>query len=267
MTEHGFSMRARVAGIGVVGPGMSDWSGMRERLLADSGQPLTPTQIPNPEGLPPTERRRVGKVVKLALAAGLGACRDSGIDPAGPATVFASSGGDGENCHAICELLAGEDRRISPIRFHNSVNNAASGYWGIATGAQTGSSVLSAFDGSFVVGLMEAFALVATDGEPVLLVTYDHPYPSPLNECRPLGPAFGVGLLLAVEGGSGPVLNLRGLGCAPADRLADPVLEALRRSVPAARCLPLLRALAGGVAASVALESLNGQTLIVEVQP
>ncbi|NEX20398.1 beta-ketoacyl synthase chain length factor [Thiorhodococcus mannitoliphagus] len=261
-------MAARVSGIGVVGPGADDWGAMRARLLSESGAALATTRIANPEGLPPVERRRVGRVVKLAMAAGMAACRDAGIAPSVPATVFASSGGDGENCHAICELLAGEDRRISPIRFHNSVNNAASGYWGIATGALSGSSVVSAFDGSFAVGLLEAFALVATEGAPVLLVTYDHPYPSPLAESRPLGPAFGMGLLLQpLDAGAGPVLRLIGLADTPADRLSDPALEALRQAVPAARCLPLLSVLARRAAARVALDYLNGQCLVVEVAP
>ncbi len=268
MNDKSCPLAAHVAGIAVVGPGVDDWAGMRERLLAGTGQPLAETRIPMPEGLPGAERRRVGKVVKLALAAGFAACRDAGIDPAEPATVFASSGGDGENCHAICELLAGEDRLISPIRFHNSVNNAASGYWGIATGAQTGSSVLSAFDGTFALGLMECFALLAADRRPVLLIAYDHPYPSPLAECRPLGPAFAVALLLRVaDSDQGPRLVLGGLDDAPADRLADAVLEDLRRTVPAARALPLLEPLARGERRSVALEACNAQTLLIGVEP
>lgn len=268
MGERDFRIAARVSGIGVIGPGADDWEGMRERLLSEGGEALAPTVIPNPEGLPPAERRRVGKVVKLAMAAGMTACRDADIEPADLATVFASSGGDGENCHAICELLASEDRLISPIRFHNSVNNAASGYWGIATGAQSGSSVVSAFDGSFAVGLLEAFALVATEAAPVLLVTYDHPYPSPLAEARPLGPAFALGLVLQpAEVGAGPLLRLMGLSETPADRLADPALEALRQTVPVARCLPLLSALARAEPVQVALDYLNGRTLLLEVAP
>lgn len=268
MRESGVSIDVRVSGIGVIGPGAEDWSAMRARLLSERGEALGSTRIPNPEGLPPAERRRVGKVVKLAMAAGLAACRDAGIEPSVPATVFASSGGDGENCHAICELLAGEDRLISPIRFHNSVNNAASGYWGIATGARSGSSVISAFDGSLAAGLLEAFALVATEDLPVLLVTYDHPYPSPLAESRPLGAAFAVGLLLQpVAAGSGPRLRLLGLADAPADRLSDPMLEALRQSVPAARALPLLSALARAGEARVALDAFGGRRLELEVAP
>ncbi len=210
----------------------------------------------------------MGKVVKLALTVGRAACQAAGIDPAEPATVFASSGGDGENCHAICEALAGDDRLISPIRFHNSVNNAASGYWGIATGSRAPSSVLSAYDGSFAAGLIEAFGLLACEPGPVLLIAYDHPYPSPLAEKRPLGPPFAVALLLTPPaGGAGPRLTLRGIDSAPADRLEDAPLESLRLGVPAARSLPLLDVLARGGVGRVALEYLDGLTLAVGVEP
>jgi hypothetical protein len=267
-TEANPYLRARIAGVAVLGPGMDDWAGARSLLLAGIQAPLPLTRISAPDGLPPAERRRVGNVVKLALSAGLAACREAGVDPADPGTVFASSGGDGDNCHAICEGLAGSDRLISPIRFHNSVSNAASGYWGIATGSRTCSSVLSAYDGSFAGGLIEAFALLATDKRPVLLIAYDHPYPSPLAETRPLGPPFAVALLLdRSDAGSGPRLTLGPIGMEPATALDDAPLEALRRSVPAARSLPLLSRLARGTAGRVALDYLDGLTLEIELEP
>ena len=77
----------------------------------------------------------MGAVVKLALAVGLEACAHAGAIPARLPAVFTSSGGDGRNCHEICAALASAERLISPTRFHNSVHNAAAGYWGIATGA------------------------------------------------------------------------------------------------------------------------------------
>jgi len=67
-------------------------------------------------------------VVKLALE---WVCRQTtraGVEPATLPSVFASSGGDGHNCHEICQALSLEERLISPTRFHNSVHNAAAGY-------------------------------------------------------------------------------------------------------------------------------------------
>ena len=52
------------------------------------------------------------------------------------AAVFSSSSGDGQNCHESVRSARVSDRRVSPTRFHNSVHNAAAGYWSIATGAK-----------------------------------------------------------------------------------------------------------------------------------
>ena len=65
-------------------------------------------------------------------------------DAATLATVFSASGADGHNCHALCEQLATDDRQLSPTRFHNSVHNAAAGYWSVATGAMSMMLLLAA---------------------------------------------------------------------------------------------------------------------------
>ena len=57
-------------------------------------------------------------------------------------------------------------------------------------------TMVSAYDGSFSAGLMEALSLVATGQCPVMLVAYDTDYPTPLREKRPIGDAFAVALLL-----------------------------------------------------------------------
>src|SRR6185369_1657864 len=114
--------------IGLIGPGFADWPAARAVLAGTVPWQPAATVIPALQVLPPAERRRTGKVVKLALATGLQTLAAAGVERAELATVFASAGGDGENCHAICETLASADRMISPTRFHNSVNNAASGY-------------------------------------------------------------------------------------------------------------------------------------------
>ena len=242
------AMQAWVGGISVIGPGLSDWPSAAQVLRGRAAPAGDTTVIPPLTVLRPTERRRVGAVVKLALAAGLQACEAAAADPAALATVFASSGGDGANCHAICEALASDDRLISPIRFHNSVNNAASGYWGIATGATAASAIMSAFDGSFAAGLLEALVQLNTPDETdgrVLLIAYDAPYPEPLHACRPIDAPFAIGLLLSNQPGAGSIARLEAeLSEQPADALSDEVLEGLRRCAPAARGLALLQLLA-----------------------
>ena len=238
-------LSARVEGVGLVGPGFSGWANARDALSRPSDYRCAPTSIPSPDALPAVERRRAGKCVRIALAAGLEAAAAAGRSARDMGVVFASSTGDGENVHAICEMLASNDRLISPTRFHNSVHNAPSGYWGIATGSQRSADSLAAFDGSFAAGFVEAMSRLADDpAEPILFIAYDAPYPAPLHAIRPISDAFAVALALAAPGSTtrGATIELD-LGKEPSDVLDDPVLEDLRRSIPAARSLPLLRLL------------------------
>jgi hypothetical protein len=258
-------LAARIAGLGLVGPGLEGWSAARETLAGRAPYAQSPTRLPAPEALPATERRRAGKCVKLALATGLEAVAAAGVAPAGLAAIFASSSGDGENCHAICETLASDDRLISPTRFHNSVHNAPAGYWSIATGATTSVDCLGAFDASFGAGLLEALTRLAVEPEaPVVLVAYDAPYPEPLHGARPIPDAFGVAMVLEAADGAGPSIAVKFTRDA-AQPATDAGLEDLRRTIPAARALPLLELIAREAPGQATLAYLGGLNLRVEL--
>ena len=47
--------------------------------------------------------------------------------------MFASTYGDLAITDYMCSTLAKAPMTLSPTRFHNSVHNAAAGYWSIAT--------------------------------------------------------------------------------------------------------------------------------------
>jgi Beta-ketoacyl synthase, N-terminal domain len=123
-------MRSWVEGVGLAGPGLRGWLASRPILAGEAEYAFAPTVLAPSELLPPAERRRTGMPVKLALAAGCEAFANAARSPAATSTVFASSGGDGENVHRICEALVAPDREISPTRFHTSVHNAAAGHRG-----------------------------------------------------------------------------------------------------------------------------------------
>jgi hypothetical protein len=259
---------AYVGGVGVLGPGLADW---HEAAAVLSGtKPYSPagTVLPAPAILPPTERRRTGRVVKLALAVALEASSRAKIDPARLASVFSSSGGDGHNCHELCQALALAGREISPTRFSNSVHNAAAGYWSIATGAKLESNVLCAFDGSFCAGLLEAMTQVVVDGESLLLVVYDTEYPEPIHSKRPVPDAFGAALVLTPDRAPNSMARIDvALSDERPDTMADSMLESMRLSIPAARCLPLLSHLAGADGGRTVLEYLDVSSIVVNVEP
>ena len=262
-------LTACIQGIGLMGPGLTDWQSGARALAGEEAYSARPTNVPAPDGLPPAERRRTGATVKLALSVAQQAVAAAKVDPVGLPAVFSSSGGDGLICHEICETLASSDRQVSPTRFHNSVHNAAAGYWSLATGATAASTALCAYDGSFAAGLLEALALVTTDQVPVLLSAYETSYPEPLRAKRPLPDSFAVALILTPAPVPNTLARITASLCsegAAAHRLPEPQLEALRTALPAARSLPLLRLLARREAGEVILDYIGEQRIAVEVR-
>ena len=269
-------LSAVIESVGLIGPGFASWVDAQAILAGHVPYEAARTVVPAPASLPSAERRRTGTGVKLALAVGHEAVTASGRDAASLATVFAASGGDGQNCHAICETLASDDRKLSPTRFHNSVHNAPAGYWSIATRAMAPSNVLCAYDGSFAAGLLESLCQVAVDGVPTLLIAFDTEYPAPMRDVRPVPDAFGVALLLSpVQGADAHTVTGTGanvlaridarLTDTPATVLAVQDFEQMRRSNPAARALPLLEALAKQHPASVVLDYLQDVQLQLDI--
>ena len=276
-----------VLGIGVLGPGLADWATGRALLADPSAWQNTPTMVPAPQRLPATERRRAGTVVKASIgvadealaaakqgeSAGAAAMQGAvagataataGLDASTLPTVFTSSTGDPANCHILCEALAAPERLVSPTRFTNSVHNAPAGYWHIAAQSRAPSTSLAAFDASFAAGLLEAAVQCADTQAPVLLVACDVPYPEPLQAVRPVADVFAVALVLGPPGTGRQITVQTGAAAVPA-ACTHAGLEALRQGIPAARALPLLQALAGGVAAQSVLEGPPGLALLVHV--
>ncbi len=261
-------LSAWIDGIGFLAPGLADWPAARAVLRGEAELGTAPAVLQAPAILPPAERRRASRVVKLALTIGLEAAAHAGADIATLATVFAASGADGHNCHALCEQLASDDRQISPTRFHKSVHHAAAGYWGIATQSQAPCQVICAYDASFGAGLLDVLGQVVVDRQPTLLIAYDSEYPEPLHSKRPLPDVAGIALLLTPERSARSLARMAvSLDDSVPTTMAENALEALRAAVPALRGLPLLDLLARGEAGSISLDYLPPLQLRVDLQP
>jgi beta-ketoacyl synthase-like protein len=154
-------------------PTLPGWSHARAAFRGEQAPLAAPAKRPAPELLAAAERRRAPDSVALALEVAAAAVRDSGHDPAALPSVFTSSHGDLAVSDYMCTTLASSPTLISPTKFHNSVHNAAAGYWTIATGCREASTALSAFDASFAAGLLEAASQCSADDRPVLLVAFD----------------------------------------------------------------------------------------------
>ncbi len=263
-------MRVYVDGIGLLAPGLKGWAASVPILAGNTPYETAPLVIPPLNLLPPAERRRTPTVVKLALTVGGEALAHAGRPAIDIATVFTSSGGDGDVIHQICEALAEPGREVSPTRFHNSVHNAPAGYWGIATGCREPSTSLCAYDASFAAGLIEAASQAHVERRTVMLIAYDSPYPEPLNAARPISAGCGIAMLLSPERTTGS-LSTMDVTIAPGQRgattMPQPGLEDLRAGVPAGRGLPLLATIAARGSGTVVISYLGESVVEVDVEP
>ena len=249
------ALQCYVQSIAVLGPGLPNWTVTQEILCGQQGYQKRELQIPPATCLPATERRRVDNRVRLALAVGQAATEAASINNANAltganelASVFTSSSGDGDNCHALFTVLAhseSSERFLSPTRFHNSVHNAPAGYWSIASQCMLPSTSLCAYDASFAAGLLEACCQGKATGKKVLLVSSDVMYPQPLNGVRSMSSNFAVAMVLHTVATNTALAKLV-LKCTtePVSQMKTPTLEELRLSNPSARSLPLLQAIA-----------------------
>ncbi len=239
---------ARILGVGLLGPGLTGWPEGGETLAGR--RPFEPQEIapPPPEGLSSRERRRTSPAVRLALAVAEEAVKAAGVDPKTLPSVFAWAHGDGTVVQRILEVLATEERYVSPTEFHNSVHNVAVGYWTIASGSHEPSSSLAAARDTFPAGLLKALAQVHCEQRPLLLVVCDSPFPEPLNSVCRVGAPFGFALVLAPEKHEGGIAGLTvGYHAAAGTDDEKPGITALHElweCNAAARALPLLERLA-----------------------
>lgn len=248
------------------GPGLAGWAAAEPVLAGLSPWEPAEAVAPSPAILAPNERRRAGATTRFALAAAIEATE--GEDRAGLETIFASANGDGTVIGAMMAAMHTAEGVLSPTQFHNSVHNAAAGYWHIAAGSAAPSLSLGGHDGAFGAGLLAAAASVATGGRPVLLCAYDTPMPPPFDAVRRTDFPFAVAMTLHPEARRGDRAALALTYRTGAASLPPPEgLDALAEGNAAARALPLLRALAGRCAARLLLPYLEDAHLEVELTP
>ena len=191
-------LSASIAGIGFWTRGLPSWESACA-YVDDGRLPDAAPNRPSPQLLAPNERRRAPETVAVALEVALAACSAAARDPANLASVFTSTHGDLSITDYMCETLASAPLTLSPTRFHNSVHNAAAGYWTIGAHAMAPATAISALEGSFGQGLLEALVQLATGTDAVLLVAYDSTATGPLAHVSRSEGLLGGALVLVRE--------------------------------------------------------------------
>ena len=231
---------------------MPSWETASGVLLGTAEPRATAEPRVAPALLAPTERRRAPDTVAIALEVAVRACEAAGADPRCMPSVFASTHGDLPINDYMCSTLATTPMLCSPTKFHNSVHNAASGYWTIGTGCAQPSTALTAWQNTFAAGLLEALVQAVADATPVLYVAYDVASRGPLAAVTPSDGLLAAALVL-VPADQTAYARIARLRCAIEDYTAidehGDIPRAWADVVPAnamRQCLPLLAALVGG---------------------
>lgn len=243
-----------IEGIGLCAPGLPDWTTACTILRGEREYVADALARPAPALLSPNERRRAPESVLLALGVAEAACAMAAHDPRTLPNVFASAYGDLAINDYLCAELARAPLDLSPTKFHNSVHNAAAGYWTIASSCMRTSSAVSAGADTFGAGLLEAALLACREATPVVYAVYDTAATGPLVDVATATASFGAGFVLT-PGVAAGLARLR----LSTRRAATPLapspagLHALQAACPAAASLPLLATLARGAAATLAV--------------
>ncbi len=188
-----------IRGIGAWAIGTPDWATLRAVARGEAGPAADALKKAAPALLPPNERRRAPDSVLLALAVAQAACDAAQADPAVTPSIFASMNGDLAITDAICRTLSEAPTDMSPTRFHNSVHNAAAGYWTIGVGSHAPSTALSAYAATFAQGLLEAAMQLDAGAPQVLLVAYDSFATGPLGKVSISEGLLGFAMVLERE--------------------------------------------------------------------
>ncbi len=258
-----------VDGIGLWAPRLPGWESARSILRGEAEAPATPAPRPAPALLAPTERRRAPDSVAVALDVAAAACAAARCEPRSLPSVFASTYGDLAVTDSVCEQLARAPLDTSPTKFHNSVHNAAAGYWAIATGCLEPYTSIAAQRHTFGTGLVAAVLSVLTGSPRVLYVAYDIEARGPFATVAPSRGMLGAALVLSSQATAQSLARLA-LTVEDAEgqtTTARPRNAALVEGNAMASCLALLEALAEAVPREVALTLGQSSTLRVALEP
>lgn len=263
-------MQVFVHGLGAFGPGFENWQDL-QNLLAGHGGNDDALKAPKPAVIPANERRRAPLAVRIAVETASQAIAMSDIPATEAACVFASGLGDTDLTDYMCKVLAGPDKQLSPTKFHNSVHNAAAGYWTIATHCRQPANSIAGLGYSVSIALLEGMVQCITEQRPVLLAFYDTATSQVLSRLFSNEQAFGFAMLISPSDDTGLATRLD----AKTVTLAQPKwptlntaqLEHLYAANPAAKSLCLAKALTAAPASKLSLPLSQGSALEIDVKP
>ena len=168
---------AYVRGIGLWTPGFADAEAWCAGTRSDDAS------RPEAKLLDGAIRRRATGLTRMAIEVLQQAAERGRCDLRTVPTIWASAHGEHETAVELLEMMhRGEEGRLSPTRFHNSVYNTAGGYASIATGNQAFSTTLSGGPELVGTALLEACCLLHGGVRELIVVLADEPMRPPFGQ-------------------------------------------------------------------------------------
>ena len=249
-------MRCSIKAVGGWGQNYTNWEELSE-LLTTGNTAENTASSPKPEIIPANERRRAPLPVKLAIESSWQATQAADLDPKDLACVFVSGLGDTQLTDYMCKTLSGENMQLSPTKFHNSVHNAAAGYWTISTGCMKAANSVAGFNESVSLALFEAFCQCIEENTPVLITFYDSPVSEILKPLLKNEQSFSAAIIIEPSQSDSDVNTLEMEVSSKASQWPDLDLETnLQTSYkenPSAKILAVLKMLTANKEDSVTL--------------
>lgn len=190
-------------------------------------------------------RTRIGRYASLVARQAVAALEQinarTGVDLSQLPTVFGSAYGEIQTAFDQLDMIELEGVP-SPARFKNSVHNAASGHFSIATHNMCFTTAIAAGGETFAMCLLEAWAWLEANRGSILVALTEESLPrhlSTVGRYDPLGLAFH---LCADPPGTGTMGTLFDLRQRPALPVPPTIPERLSAN-PCASGLPLIEAL------------------------
>lgn len=262
-------MTVRIGGLGILASGLAGWPAASAVLSGRAAHLPGPVTVSTPGGLQAAERRRINANSRWAIAvASEATARLDSTLVAELVAVFASADGDGEVLDQSLQVLADPKGELSPTTFHNSVFNAPSGYWSIATCSKRSSTMICAGGGTAAAALSEAMIQAECLRAGVLCACIDVGYPDSLAHLRTRVESFAFALVLWPDATNRGPINLGRLAALENDgeragTEAPSDLVEYFAGNQSARVLPLLAAIARGRSTTIRLPRAGQDELVL----
>ncbi len=179
--------------------------------------------------LPARLRRRTSLLTRMVADVFAQAAEQASVERGAAGVVFASAYGEIQTTGTLLSALTRDPGDpLSPVRFHNSVHNTATGYLSIATANRGFNTALAAGRASVAMALLEAAMVLSTGRcDSVVVAIGEEPLPAPLDASCDLYAPLAVGLALT-RGGEGPRFVLARASAAAGDDGFAPLPDDLR---------------------------------------